>query len=202
MLSQHFCFSRSPKSYLYPSNYCTLSKFVTIMVVFQACFVFWSNSRMQCTGVFHICSNSWLRVSNIIFLTILLILYPTRVFRKCASCCAFRRWHALHICGIISGTVYGWNQWYQWLQNGFCIIPHSQIVILASFQDRHLFGDCYLIWRLSSQCVLLASVSSFYAIAKPHKLSFMNNVDILILLLLRVWHSTHGTDILYLLHAG
>ena len=77
-----------------------------------------------------------------------------------------------------------------------------RIVILASFQDRHLFGDCYLIWRLSSQCVLLASVSSFYAIAKPHKLSFMNNVDILILLLLRVRHSTHGTDILYLLRAG
>ena len=44
--------------------------------------------------------------------TILLILYPTRLFRKCVSCCGFRRWHALHVCRIISGTVQGWNQWY------------------------------------------------------------------------------------------
>ena len=29
--------------------------------------------------------------------TILLILYPTKLFRKCVSCCGFRRWHALHI---------------------------------------------------------------------------------------------------------
>ena len=28
--------------------------------------------------------------------TFLLILYPTRVFRKCITCCGFRRWHALH----------------------------------------------------------------------------------------------------------
>ena len=29
--------------------------------------------------------------------TVLLILYPTRLFRKCVSCCGFRRWHALHM---------------------------------------------------------------------------------------------------------
>ena len=29
--------------------------------------------------------------------TILLILYPTKLFRKCVSCCGFRRWHALHM---------------------------------------------------------------------------------------------------------
>ena len=29
--------------------------------------------------------------------TILLILYPTRLFRRCVSCCGFRRWHALHM---------------------------------------------------------------------------------------------------------
>ena len=26
----------------------------------------------------------------------LLILYPTRIFKKCITCCRFRRWHALH----------------------------------------------------------------------------------------------------------
>ena len=29
--------------------------------------------------------------------TIILILYPTRLFRKCISCCGFRRWHALDV---------------------------------------------------------------------------------------------------------
>jgi len=29
--------------------------------------------------------------------TLLLILYPIRIFRKCITCCRFRRWHALHI---------------------------------------------------------------------------------------------------------
>ena len=33
----------------------------------------------------------------VIFILFLLILYPTRLFRKCVSCCGFRRWHALHM---------------------------------------------------------------------------------------------------------
>ena len=28
--------------------------------------------------------------------TLVLLLYPTRIFRKCISCCGFRRWHTLH----------------------------------------------------------------------------------------------------------
>ena len=65
-------------------------------------------------------------VISIICPTILLILYPTRLFRRCVAGCGFWRWHALHVCGIISGTVQEWDQWYSWLQNGFCIIPHPQ----------------------------------------------------------------------------
>ena len=33
----------------------------------------------------------------IVFPTVLLIVYPTRLFRKCASRCGFQRWHALHM---------------------------------------------------------------------------------------------------------
>ena len=36
-------------------------------------------------------------VAFVIFPTILLILYPTRLFRKCVSSCGFRRWLALHM---------------------------------------------------------------------------------------------------------
>ena len=32
----------------------------------------------------------------IVFPILLLILYPTRILRKCITCCRFRRWHALH----------------------------------------------------------------------------------------------------------
>ena len=33
----------------------------------------------------------------VFFPTILLILYPTKLFIRCVSCCGFRRWHALHM---------------------------------------------------------------------------------------------------------
>ena len=33
----------------------------------------------------------------ILFPTVLLIVYPTRLFRMCASCCGFQRWHVLHM---------------------------------------------------------------------------------------------------------
>ena len=32
----------------------------------------------------------------VVFPTLLLILYPTRIFRRCIICCRSRRWHALH----------------------------------------------------------------------------------------------------------
>ena len=33
----------------------------------------------------------------IVFPTVLLIVYPTRLYRRCSSCCEFQRWHALHM---------------------------------------------------------------------------------------------------------
>ena len=45
--------------------------------------------------------------------TTLLILYPTKLLRKCVPCCGFRRWHALHMfMESFQGTVQRWNQWY------------------------------------------------------------------------------------------
>jgi len=32
----------------------------------------------------------------LVFIAVLLILYPTRIFMKCVTCFRFRRWHALH----------------------------------------------------------------------------------------------------------
>ena len=55
-----------------------------------------------------------------------------------------------------------------------------RILIVASFIPHH-----YSFWPSSEQrCVLLMSVCGFYAITRPYKLNFRNNVDVLILVLL------------------
>ena len=57
-----------------------------------------------------------------------------------------------------------------------------RILILAFFIDRHHYEQ-----NSSVQCVILAVASCFYAVVKPYKLNFMNNVDIVILFLLAVF---------------
>ena len=50
----------------------------------------------QWNATLYICSSSYLCL-GLIFPTILLILYPMRLFRICVSCCGFRRWHVLQM---------------------------------------------------------------------------------------------------------
>ena len=107
--------------------------------------------------------------------TILLILYPTRLFRKCVLCCKFRRWHALHM------FVESFQGQYKDGTNGTCdfrMVSASflilRILILALFLNHH---------RLPArteemQGAFFACASCIYAITKPYKLNFMNNVDI------------------------
>ena len=116
--------------------------------------------------------------------TLLLILYPTRLFRWLVSCCGFRRWHALH-------TFVESFQWqYKDGTNGtrdfrmvsalFLIL--RIMIIAASFLNNHYptSGSPTL------QCVLFASASCFYAVVRPYKSNFSNNVDILVLVLLEM----------------
>ena len=115
--------------------------------------------------------------------TILLILYPTRLFRKCVSCCGFRRWHVLR---MFMETFQGQ---YKDGTNGTCdfrMVSASflilRILILVLFLNHH---------RLLSQTselqgVLLACATCFHAIIKPYKFNFKNNVDIVILFLLEI----------------
>ena len=115
--------------------------------------------------------------------TILLILYPTRLFRKCVSCCGFRRWHALHM------FVESFQGQYKDGTNGtrdFRMVSASflilRILMLALFLNHH---------RLPSntselQGVLFVCASCSHAITRPYKLNFMNNVDIVILFFLEI----------------
>ena len=119
----------------------------------------------------------------VILPTLLLIVYPTRLFRRCVSCCGFRRWHALHMFvesfqGQYKDGTNGTHD-FRMVSATFLIL---RIMILIFFVDRHYYK------RMSSaQCVLLAVASCFYAVVKPYKLNFMNNVDIVILFLLAMF---------------
>ena len=115
--------------------------------------------------------------------TFLLIVYPTRLFRKCVSCLGFRRWHTLHM------FVESFQGQYKDGTNGTCdfrgvsasfLILRTLILIL--FVNRQ---------RLSSKTTELQSAvfvcaSCFHAITRPYKLNWMNNVDIVILFILEI----------------
>ena len=115
--------------------------------------------------------------------TILLILYPTRLFRRCVSCCGFRRWHALHM------FVESFQGQYKDGTNGTCdfrIVSASflnlRILTLFLFLNHHrLLSHTSIL-----QGVLFVCATCAHAITRPYKLNFMNNVDIVILFLLEI----------------
>ena len=119
--------------------------------------------------------------------TILLILYPTRLFRKCVSCCNFRRWHALHMFmesfeGQYKDATNGTRD-FRMVSASFLIL---RILILALFVNHHRLPA-----RTSEmEGVFVACASSIHAITKPYKLNFMNNVDIVILFLILMFVSS------------
>ena len=123
----------------------------------------------------------------VFFPTILLILYPTRLFRKCVSCCGFRRWHALHM------FVESFQGQYKDGTNGtrdFRMASASFLILrflyIALFLNRIPSP-----WQLSEvKCVLFICASYLHAITRPYKLNYMNNVDVSILILLALMSVT------------
>ena len=123
----------------------------------------------------------------IILPTVLLILYPTRLFRKCISCCGFRRWHALHM------FVESFQGQYKDGTNGtfdFRMVSVSflilRILILVSF-----LPNIVTVWPSSGlRCALYISVLFFYSIARPYRSNICSNVDMLTLFLLAIMSLT------------
>ena len=114
---------------------------------------------------------------------ILLILYPTRLFRKCVSCCGFRRWHALHM------FVESFQGQYKDGTNGtrdFRMFSASFLIL------RLLILVAILTWHhnawvsLLLGCLIFVVASYFYATMRPYKSNLSNNVDIWMLGLLTV----------------
>ena len=127
------------------------------------------------------CSYSYLCFGNIP--TVLLILCPTRLFRRRVSCCGFRSWHMLCTClwnhfkdsTRMEEMVLGISGWF---------LHHSLswILTMATFANRHY--SYHTSSRL--QCLSFASAVCFYTVVRPYKLNFRNNVEIFILFMLGV----------------
>ena len=92
MLSQHFCFSLFQRCYLYHLHRFIIYMLQAIFIVQESVFIM----IQQWNATLYICSSSYLCL-GLIFPTILLILYPMRLFRICVTCCGFFRWHVLQM---------------------------------------------------------------------------------------------------------
>ena len=128
--------------------------------------------------------------------TILLIVYPTRLFRRCVSCCGFRRWHALHM------FMESFQGQYKDGTNGTCdfrMVSASflilRILVLFVFINHHRST----FHTAEMQSFLFLCASCFHAVTRPYKFNFMNNIDIVILFLLGILilvTSTSGSPLL------
>ena len=116
--------------------------------------------------------------------TVLLILYPTRLFRKCISCiCKFRRQHALHMfVESFQGEYKDGTDDTHDFRMVSAVFLILRILIMASFLNRHSSA-----WPLSEvRCVVLVTAACLYAVLRPYKSNLKNNVDFLILILLEI----------------
>ena len=184
MLSQHFCFSLSPKSYL--SSFMLLHtiplKYNYDNIPNNKCVLYY-DSTVECHAQEYTIFSALavcVLVIFILFPTVLLIVYPTRLFRRCVSCCGFRRWHALHM------FMESFQGQYKDGTNGTHDFRMMSALFLV-FRIVILFQFIIHLYTQGTRCTTnLVCASCIHAITRPYKLNFMNNVDIVILVLLEI----------------
>ena len=130
-----------------------------------------------------------------LFPTILLILYPTKLFRRCIACCGFRRWHALHMFvesfqGQYKDGTNGTRD-FRMASASFLIL---RILILFLFLNHTRLPS----HTSALQAAVLVCATFIHAITRPYKLNLMNNVDIAILFLLEMLTLVVHNSTLYL----
>ena len=111
---------------------------------------------------------------------LLLLFYPTKLFRKCSSYCRLRRWQSLHIFvekfqGCYKDGVDG-SKDYRSLAGLYLVI---RIALLATggYYTSYVMG-----WLLGATIIIAASL--LIAIARPYKGDYMNVLESLMLALL------------------
>ena len=114
---------------------------------------------------------------------LILLLYPTRLFRRLLSCCGFQRWDILH---MIMDTFQGWYK--DGTEGTYDYRPLSALYMLLRVG---LVGEFLTVIALSPQSngdlkwfitgYFHVVLGSLFLIAKPYKKKWMNNIDGLIL---------------------
>jgi len=120
----------------------------------------------------------------VVFSTLLLILYPTRIFKIYISCCGFRRWHAVHT------FMEAFQGQYKDGTNGtrdFGMVCALYLIfriaaLLQYFGNQNSYD--ILVWLTTA--VVLTSTSLFFSNARPYKMDHSNTVDSLFLALLSI----------------
>ena len=116
----------------------------------------------------------------------LLLLYPTKCFKRCLEKCGFKRWHAL---AIIMDVFQGWykdgtndTRDYRALSALYMIlrlIYASECILVFIYSYDTLYNTLVL----SVPSVFHISLGCFYLVVKPYKKNWMNTVDGLVLIL-------------------
>ena len=116
---------------------------------------------------------------------LLLLLYPTRLFRKCLNCCGFQRWDILH---LIADIFQGWykdgtegTRDYRGLSALYLLlrVALGGIFLTTVYIIHHKY-----VWNIIG--LFHVFLGTFFFIAKPYKKSWMNSVDGVIITLIGV----------------
>ena len=108
---------------------------------------------------------------------ILLVLYPTRLFRACLNCCGFRRWDILH---LVADVFQGWYK--DGTEGSLDYRALSALYMLL----RIIYGAGFLILEVYRHHYILGSylvgtshtfMGACLLIAQPYKKRWMNIID-------------------------
>ena len=120
----------------------------------------------------------------VVFPTLLLILYPTRIFRRCIICCRFRRWHALHtFMEAFQGQYKDGTKGTRDFRIVSALYLVFRIAALLQYFGNQISYDAY-VWLTTT--IVLVSASLFFSNVRPYKVDHSNTVDSLLLALLSI----------------
>ena len=133
---------------------------------------------------------------------LVLLLYPTRLFRMCLSCCGFKRWDILH---LIMDTFQGWYK--NGTEGTYDYRPLSALymilrIVLATYYIEFI-AILDLVQHSTLECIIGAwhvFLGTMFLVVRPYKVKWMNNADGLILTTLGVLILTYFPEnkIIYL----
>ena len=129
----------------------------------------------------------------VLFPPLLLLLYPTRLFRKCLNCCGFRRWDILH---LVMDVFQGWYK--DGTEGTYDYRPLSalymvlRIVLSFAFFELLMFRKYDIVLFKVVVRLLYALLWVMFFVLKPYKVNWMNYTDGAISLMLAFFSLSYG----------